>query len=168
MKVQGDTIVKMHSGEYLVGLSHSRTVLVAVLVTVVAALFPLVERGARASTRVAGSANVGVSGNAFTGMSISSNLAFGPRLRAHRERLALRSELAESIKIKLSSLAQETRAEMTSRGGRRAYIVALVRSMPRRLDYRRMRPSKKFCELFQNRKNDSAQHLLCALSRYRS
>jgi len=84
----------------------------------------------------------------FRGMSISSNLAFGPRLRAHRERRGMTlGALAESIKIKPSLLEGLERNDV-SRWPPGIYRRALVREYARAIGLPADAIVEEFCELF--------------------
>jgi len=81
-------------------------------------------------------------------MSISSNLAFGPRLRAHRERRGITlGALAESIKIKPSLLEGLERNDI-SRWPPGIYRRALVREYARAIGLPANAIVEEFCELF--------------------
>ena len=81
-------------------------------------------------------------------MSISSNLAFGPRLRAHRERRGITlGALAESIKIKPSLLEGLERNDV-SRWPPGIYRRALVREYAKAIGLPANATLEEFCELF--------------------
>jgi len=81
-------------------------------------------------------------------MSISSNLAFGPRLRAHRERRGITlGALAESIKIKPSLLEGLERNDV-SRWPPGIYRRALVREYAKAIGLPADAILEEFCELF--------------------
>lgn len=81
-------------------------------------------------------------------MSISSNLTFGPRLRAHRERRGIAlGALAESIKIKPSLLEGLERNDL-SRWPPGIYRRALVREYAKAIGLPANATLEEFCELF--------------------